>query len=108
MIHPPLTVTHKKTITSRTINVEYNQLDPLLKASGSNNGDINDPITGFSPYPGNINQLLFRLRDYVRALDKTKGVMPEFVNPKYADADKMVFKKPTRLECMMQVSVLNY
>ena len=28
--------------------------------------------------------------------------MPEFVNPKYADADKTVFKKPTRLECMMQ------
>ena len=28
--------------------------------------------------------------------------MPEFVNPKYADAAKMAFKKPTRLECMMQ------
>ena len=28
--------------------------------------------------------------------------MPEFVNPKYADASKTKFKKPTRLECMMQ------
>lgn len=28
--------------------------------------------------------------------------MPEFVNPKYADAAKTIFKKPTRLECMMQ------
>ena len=28
--------------------------------------------------------------------------MPEFVNPKYADAEKTIFKKPTRLECMMQ------
>ena len=28
--------------------------------------------------------------------------MPEFVNPKYADATNTVFKKPTRLECMMQ------
>ncbi len=28
--------------------------------------------------------------------------MPEFVNPKYADDEKTVFKKPTRLECMMQ------
>ena len=28
--------------------------------------------------------------------------MPEFVNPKYCDAEKSVFKKPTRLECMMQ------
>lgn len=28
--------------------------------------------------------------------------MAEFVNPKYADKEKQVFKKPTRLECMMQ------
>ena len=28
--------------------------------------------------------------------------MPEFVNPKYANAERTVFKKPTRLECMMQ------
>lgn len=30
------------------------------------------------------------------------GLVPEFVNPKYADAAKSKFKKPTRLECMMQ------
>ena len=30
------------------------------------------------------------------------GAMPEFVNPKYADASKEVFKAPARLECMMQ------
>jgi UDP-sugar pyrophosphorylase len=29
-------------------------------------------------------------------------LVPEFVNPKYADASKNKFKKPTRLECMMQ------
>ena len=28
--------------------------------------------------------------------------MAEFVNPKYADKEKTTFKKPTRLECMMQ------
>jgi UDP-sugar pyrophosphorylase len=28
--------------------------------------------------------------------------VPEFVNPKYADAAKSVFKKAARLECMMQ------
>jgi UDP-sugar pyrophosphorylase len=28
--------------------------------------------------------------------------MPDFVNPKYQDETKTVFKKPTRLECMMQ------
>lgn len=86
----------------RTINVEYNQLDPLLRASGFPDGDVNDPKTGYSPFPGNINQLLFRLDAYVEVLERTKGLMPEFVNPKYSDDSKTTFKKPTRLECMMQ------
>ena len=34
-----------------TINVEYNLLDPLLRASGWADGDINDD-SGYSPYPG--------------------------------------------------------
>ena len=34
-----------------TINVEYNQLDPLLRAVGDGQGDVNDE-TGWSPYPG--------------------------------------------------------
>lgn len=85
-----------------TINVEYNQLDPLLRSTISPEGDSNDPKTGHSPFPGNINQLLFRLSPYVEALNKSNGLMPEFVNPKYKDSSKTVFKKPTRLECMMQ------
>ena len=83
--------------------MEYNQLDPLLRSSGFPEGDVNDPSTGYSPFPGNINQLLFALGPYVEALERTKGAMPEFVNPKYKDASKMEFKSPTRLECMMQV-----
>jgi UDP-sugar pyrophosphorylase len=87
----------------RTINVEYNQLDPLLRSTpGWEHGDVNDSRSGFSPFPGNINQLLFRLDAYADILERTKGVMPEFVNPKYKDERKTVFKKPTRLECMMQ------
>jgi len=86
----------------RTINVEYNQLDPLLRATGYPDGDANDKKTGFSPFPGNINQLVFQLKPYAETLERTKGVMPEFVNPKYKDAEKTIFKKPTRLECMMQ------
>lgn len=35
-------------------------------------------------------------------LERTKGVIPEFVNPKYADEARNRFKAPTRLECMMQ------
>ena len=82
--------------------MEYNQLDPLLRSSGFPDGDINDPKTGFSPFPGNINQLVFKLKPYAEALLRTNGAMPEFVNPKYADEAKTIFKKPTRLECMMQ------
>jgi UDP-sugar pyrophosphorylase len=84
-----------------TVNVEYNQIDALLKDSGKE-GDVNDPDTGFSPYPGSINQLLLKLSDYVSILSKSDGMMPEFVNPKYADSMKTKFKKPTRLETMMQ------
>jgi UDP-sugar pyrophosphorylase len=39
---------------------------------------------------------------YNSVLDATEGVMEEFVNPKYTDGTKTKFKKPTRLECMMQ------
>ena len=87
----------------RTINVEYNQLDPLLRDNGFKDGDVNDEETGFSPFPGNINQLLFRADAYLEALERTEGIMPEFVNPKYKTSRKVDFKKPTRLECMMQV-----
>ena len=34
-----------------TVNVEYNQLDPLLRATTHPEGDVNDD-TGFSPFPG--------------------------------------------------------
>ena len=85
-----------------TVNVEYNQLDALVRASMDPRGDTNDPATGYSPFPGNTNQILFALEPYVAALATTGGAMPEFVNPKYADAARTAFKSPTRLECMMQ------
>nr|GEW74623.1 UDP-sugar pyrophosphorylase [Tanacetum cinerariifolium] len=83
------------------INVEYNQLDPLLRATGHHDGDVNCE-TGFSPYPGNINQLILELGSYIDELTKTGGVIKEFVNPKYKDSTKTEFKSSTRLECMMQ------
>ncbi|KAM6543980.1 hypothetical protein CsatB_008427 [Cannabis sativa] len=83
------------------INVEYNQLDPLLRATGHPDGDVNCE-TGYSPYPGNINQLILELGPYIEELTKTKGGIKEFVNPKYKDASKTSFKSSTRLECMMQ------
>lgn len=85
-----------------TCNVEYNQLDPLLRATVNREGDVPDD-TGFSPYPGNTNQLILHLPRYAATLERSGGLMPEFVNPKYKDDTKTTFKKPTRLECMMQV-----
>ncbi len=85
-----------------TINVEYNQLDPLLRATISPEGDVNDPTTGLSPFPGNINQLVLKLSTYVAELKRHGGVIGEFVNPKYADSSRTAFKSSTRLECMMQ------
>ncbi|XAR49596.1 UTP-monosaccharide-1-phosphate uridylyltransferase [Bertholletia excelsa] len=83
------------------INVEYNQLDPLLRATGFPDGDVNCE-TGYSPFPGNINQLILELGPYIEELQKTGGAIKEFVNPKYKDATKTSFKSSTRLECMMQ------
>ncbi|KAL2894012.1 UDP-sugar pyrophosphorylase [Bienertia sinuspersici] len=83
------------------INVEYNQLDPLLRATINPKGDVNCE-TGFSPFPGNINQLILELESYIEELKKTGGAIKEFVNPKYKDATKTSFKSSTRLECMMQ------
>ena len=42
------------------------------------------------------------MESYSKALQETKGVIAEFVNPKYKDSSKTEFKSPTRLECMMQ------
>lgn len=83
------------------INVEYNQLDSLLKSKWNKDGDVAN-AKGYSHFPGNTNTLLFRLPEYVANLERTKGVIPEFVNPKYADEARNRFKAPTRLECMMQ------
>ena len=83
------------------INVEYNQLDSLLRQKWNKDGDVpNDQ--GYSQFPGNTNTLVFKIPEYVENLTRTGGVIPEFVNPKYADEARTTFKAPTRLECMMQ------
>ena len=43
------------------INVLYNQLDPLHPATGHTEGDANCE-TGYSMYPGNINQAPIKLK----------------------------------------------
>ena len=67
--------------------------------STTGQGDVETP----SPYPGNTNQLIISLsgeHGYVATLERTGGRVPEFVNPKF-NANR-TFKKPARLECMMQ------
>ena len=51
---------------------------------------------------GNINQLVLAMDSYLGTLKRTRGIIAEFVNPKYKDASKTAFKSATRLECMMQ------
>ena len=46
--------------------MEYNQLDPILRATISPEGDVNDPETGLSPFPGNINNIVFKLDTYLK------------------------------------------
>ena len=46
-----------------TLNVEYNQLDPLLRATVNPEGDVPGE-NGLSPYPGNTNQLVVKLSAY--------------------------------------------
>ena len=92
---------NRKDGTSVVQNVEYNLVDPLLKDKYNGKGDIANE-TGFCDFPGNLNVLVFKLEPYLKILEKTQGLVPEFVNPKYADESRIKFKSPTRLECLMQ------
>lgn len=83
------------------VNVEYNQLDALLKDTINADGDVNE-LNGYSAFPGNINLLAFQLEAYADNLDACQGIIAEFVNPKYNEESRDTFKKPARLECMMQ------
>ena len=76
-------------------------MEALLKEKYNPKGSIPNK-DGISDFPGNTNVLIFQLDIYLKALDKAKGLIPEFVNPKYADEAKTKFKSPTRLECLMQ------
>ncbi|GMF11105.1 unnamed protein product [Phytophthora lilii] len=91
---------------STLFNVEYHELDQFLRTRAKAefpDGDVNDPKTGFSPFPGNINGIVAALDSYVPVLETSKGFVPEVFNPKFRpNANKCAFKSPARLECMMQ------
>lgn len=68
--------------------MEYNQLDPLLR-EGDGEGDVNDPDTGFSPYPGNINQLVFALDPYSKVY--TTAMCSKFLDITEKRLSRVVF-----------------
>ena len=82
-------------------NIEYNQLDSLFKEKYNGKGDIPNK-EGFCDFPGNLNVLVFKLGPYLNIIEESKGLVPEFVNPKYVDDTRRKFKAPTRLETLMQ------
>ena len=63
--------------TSITNNVEYNQLEALLKEKYNPQGDVPNK-DGISDFPGNTNVLIFQLDIYLKALEKTKGLFTFF------------------------------
>jgi UDP-sugar pyrophosphorylase len=85
-------------------NVEYNELEPLLIAA-TGRGDIAES-DGYSKFPGNINMFSISLKEYSECLELSKGVIPEFINPKFT-ADKKGLTSSARLECMMQALPLH-
>ncbi|RLN47716.1 hypothetical protein BBJ29_005950 [Phytophthora kernoviae] len=91
---------------STLFNVEYHELDQFLRTRAKDqfpNGDVNDPKTGYSPFPGNINGVVAALDFYVPVLETSGGFVPEVFNPKFRPGtNKCEFKSPARLECMMQ------
>jgi UDP-sugar pyrophosphorylase len=82
-------------------NIEYNQLDSLFKEKYNGKGDVPNE-NGFCDFPGNLNVLVFKLDSYLRIIEESGGLVPEFVNPKYVDDTRKRFKAPTRLETLMQ------
>ncbi|KMZ80198.1 hypothetical protein PVIIG_01978 [Plasmodium vivax India VII] len=83
----------------RVVNIEYNFLESILMGSGGK--ELVDE-GGLSLFPGNTNSILFEMKRYNELLKRTNGVVPEYVNPKYADCERKHFVRATRVESMMQ------
>jgi UDP-sugar pyrophosphorylase len=83
-------------------NVEYNVFAEVARTLTAEGGDMASPKSEYSPFPGNINTLVYNLPSYAEVLRKSHGTVPEFINPKYSDATRRNFKKPARVESLMQ------
>lgn len=83
-------------------NVEYNVFAEVARTLTAEGGDTASPKSEYSPFPGNINTLVYNLPSYAEVLRKSHGTVPEFINPKYSDDTRRNFKKPARIESLMQ------
>ncbi|KPA76253.1 UDP-sugar pyrophosphorylase (USP) [Leptomonas pyrrhocoris] len=86
----------------RVANVEYNIFAEVARTLTAEGGDVASHKSEYSPFPGNINTLVYSLPSYAEVLRKSHGTVPEFINPKYSDATRRHFKKPARIESLMQ------
>ena len=71
-------------------NVEYNQLEPLLIASGHPDGDVNEAGCRASPATSTRSSST----QSWSAVATSQGAIDEFIN-KYADASRTAFKSAT-------------
>ncbi|AYU77890.1 USP / UDP-sugar pyrophosphorylase [Leishmania donovani] len=83
-------------------SVEYNVFAEVSRTLNKDGGEEASDPTGFSPFPGSVNTLVLKLSSYVDRLRESNGIVPEFINPKYSDETRRSFKKPARIESLMQ------
>ncbi|KAL7575562.1 hypothetical protein ACA910_020138 [Epithemia clementina (nom. ined.)] len=69
----------------KTASIEWNELDALLRSKGYEEGEINDQKTGYSRFPGNSNQILFNLYEYVAIMSDARGQVPKVICPKIVE-----------------------
>ncbi|CCW70817.1 unnamed protein product [Phytomonas sp. Hart1] len=86
----------------KTVNIEYNAFEDVARTLTEEKGDHAAVNSKYSPFPGNINTLILKLPIYAERLQASKGQVPEFINPKFTDDTRRKFKKPCRVESLMQ------
>jgi len=88
---------HKEGEKDKTFIIEWALADLFFKPHGG------EPVQpdGWSYYQTNINGICLNLSDYHDNLNKTQGLVAEFINPKYEDETKTKFKSAARLETKM-------
>lgn len=81
--------------------VEYNELEFYLSQHGMHDQskrEIGHGDSDLSPFPGNVNIVCIQLQPYLETMNRSQGLLNEFVNPKLGSGTE--FASSCRLECM--------